>query len=243
MQLIFQRGSWLLYLLLSPGLLGAAEKSPALSSSPVKVSEVSAPRSRFGLSAAPSALEISQAHIFDEPLIPNREPTQAENQALVAALEQFAQRTVRDDFSSLTQFLVQYPDSPWAVALETQLGSEYYRVARYSKALETWKRVWKANKAVARDPVRKTAHRAASELAFLYTSLGRIPELRALLVEIENGHSRDLVSRSLKSARDDLWTMEHRPEVAFRCGPMALDRICAAAKSSSREVCRSVSPL
>ncbi len=182
----------------------------------------------FGLSPAPSALEISQAQIFDVPLVPSREPTLEENQALVAALEQFGQRTVRDDFSSLTECLSRNPDSPWALALETQLGNEYYRVARYSKAIEAWKNAWNANKTATDDPTRVTAHRAASELAMMYTSLGRIPELRALLAEIENGPSRDLVSRKLKSARDGLWTMEHRPEVAFRCGPMALDRICAA---------------
>src|SRR5262249_59966096 len=134
-------------------------------------------------------MEFRQAVFFDELLWPGREPTLEENRALLAALERFGQRTVRDDFSSLTEFLAQNPNSPWAVALETQLGSEYYRVGRYSKAIEAWKRVWKANQAATRDPLRKTAHRAASELAMMYTSLGRIPELRGLLAEIESGPS------------------------------------------------------
>jgi len=188
------------------------------------------------LTATPSAVQInpspapkvSQSSAFDEPLLPTREATPGDSQALTQALTEFARRSVRDDFSALRGFLVDHPDSAWSLALETQLGSEYYRVARYSRAIEAWQHAWESGKADSGEVSSMLATRAGSELAMMYASLGRIPELRALLAEIDNGPPRGLISRSLRGARDGLWTMEHRPEVAFRCGPMALDRICAA---------------
>jgi len=139
--------NWSWCLILSSQVLVAAEKPLTERSSPtIKAPESSASRSRFRLTAAPSALEITQAQFFDEPLIPSREPSLSENQALVVALERFAQRAVRDDFSSPAEFLEHNPDSAWAMALETQLGSEYYRVGRYSKAIDAWQHVWESGK-------------------------------------------------------------------------------------------------
>ena len=171
---------------------------------------------------------MSQAQFFDESLIPSREPTVEENRALVAVLERFAQRTVRDDFSSLAEFLEHNPHSPWAEALETQLGSEYYRVGRYSKAMSTWKRVWESGKSKAGEFSSYHANRAGSELARMHARLGRMAELRPLLAELDGRPSRGKVAHHLRGAQDGLWSMEHRPEVSFRCGTIALDRICFA---------------
>ena len=190
--------------------------------------QVSSPRSALGLSIEPSATEISQAQLFDQPLIPVREPAAAENQALIAALEGFKERTVRDDFSRLTQFLEQNPDSPWGPALQAQLGDEYYRVGRYSKAIEAWKRAWVSGSSNLEGHRAANANRAGSELAMMYARLGRMSELRPLLGQLEKRPARGQVPRNLRGARDGLWSMEHRPEVSFRCGPLALDRICFA---------------
>src|SRR5207249_4248854 len=170
----------------------------------------------------------SQAHFFEEPLMPSREPTTAENETLLASLERFRQRAVRDDFSSLTEFLERDPDSPWSLALETQLGSEYYRVGRYSKAIAAWKRVWESGKSKAGEISSFHANRAGSELAMMHARLGRMAELRPLLAELDSRPMRGQIPRNLRGARDGLWSMEHRPEVSFRCGPLALDRICFA---------------
>jgi RHS repeat-associated protein len=225
--------NWSLCLMFSGCMLVAAQ-TPAASNAARQTVE--------GLTGDAGARAITHAQFFDEPLIPSGEPTRAENETLVAALEQFGQRTVRDDFSRLTEFLDRNPDSPWAVALRTQLGREYFRVGRYSKAIEAWNSVWTSNKAARRESPRQTAHRAASELALMYARLGRMAELRALLADVDSGApeqaasspaSRDLRAPkthfgSLRSAREGLWSMDHRPEVSFRCGPLALDRICFA---------------
>ncbi len=186
------------------------------------------PRSRLGLSAEPSAMEILQSQWFEAPLIPTREPTASENEALIAAVERFAARAVRDDFSSLTTYLETQPNSPWAQALLTQLGSEYYRVGRYSKAIEAWKRAWVSGSSDLEGHRVANANRAGSELALMYARLGRMTELRSLLGQLEKRPNRGLVPRNMRGARDGLWSMEHRPEVSFRCGSLALDRICFA---------------
>lgn len=177
---------------------------------------------------APSSRQVSRAQVFEEPLLPISEPAPAENQALTAALEAFGQRTVRDDFSSLTGFLEGNQNSPWSLAVENQLGHECYRVGRYSKAIEAWKHAWESGKTQKSDAAGIVANRAVSELALMYARLGRMTELRAVLAEIEGRPSRGLIPRNIAGASDGLWSMEQKPEVAFRCGPLALDRICAA---------------
>lgn len=180
------------------------------------------------LAAAQSTQDLVQARVFDEPLIPLGEPAAGENGALASALRAFALRTVRDDFSSLTEFLGAHPASAWSMTLEASLGQEFYHVGLYSKAIESWQRAWQLGKSATEELPRSTAHRAASELARMYARLGRMAELRALLRELDGRPFHGASQRNLASAREGLWTMENRPEVAFRCGPLALDSICRA---------------
>ncbi|HAV65143.1 MAG TPA: hypothetical protein DCY13_22575, partial [Verrucomicrobiales bacterium] len=168
------------------------------------------------------------ATAFDAPLSPTRPPTARENQALIEAIDRFSQRTVRDDFSALREFLGEHPESPWAPALETQLGYEYYRVGRYSRAIESWRKVWELNRPETDEFSHAIANRAGSELAMMYARLGRMAELRSLLPELRSRPQRGINHRSLRGAEDGFWSMENRPEVSFLCGPLALDRICFA---------------
>jgi hypothetical protein len=85
----------------------------------------------------PTEQEIFNARIFDEPLIPLAgEPTPEENRALADALVSYANRTSLDDFSSLTGFLANYPQSSWSGSLLLHLGVEYYNLGYYSRALD-----------------------------------------------------------------------------------------------------------
>lgn len=165
---------------------------------------------------------------FDLPLLPTWSTTVDEDRELEAALAAFGKRLVRDDFSALVEFIEAHPGSAWNTALEVQLGDEYYRVGRYSKAIEAWSQVWVDARAMEGDTASLLANRAGSELAMMYARLGRMGDLRGLLNELDARPGRGQVPRSMRGARDGLWSMEHRPEVSFRCGPLALDRICAA---------------
>jgi RHS repeat-associated protein len=188
----------------------------------------SAPNAEFVLDLNPSEQEIRQVRLFAEPLVPIRQaPSEEENRQLAVALRQHAGRTLADDFSALDYFVASHSDSPWTPSLTFDLGMEFYKTGHYSKALGALENAWQLLKN-APDPASKAlADRAVGELALMYARVGRMKELSDLLDSIKGrvllGPGRDKVSR----ASQGLWTMQHNPGIAFRCGPLALDRIIA----------------
>ncbi len=190
---------------------------------------VEPPKAAIQFSPVPTVEEISLARVFEEPLVPvGGVPTAVENAALAAALLGYAQRVGPDDFSSLTSFLDQHPDSPWRAALLTNLGLEYYNTARYSLSIPAWSEAWRLAKNAA-DPAGKAiADRAAGELAYMFARLGRMQELEALLRSLEGRVVVGPATERIAGASQGLANMQERPEIAFRCGPLALHRILHA---------------
>lgn len=187
-------------------------------------------RIKLQLPPQSSTTEISRARVFSEPLQPTRSPTEAENQALLQGLSKFAARSERDDFSGLTKFLTEHPDSVWAVALLMNLGMEYYNTGYYSRAITAWQRAWQLGKNEADEGPKALAERAGAELAFLFARLGRMNELRELLRELNSHALRGTTAERVNGARHGLWSMETEPDKSFRCGPFALERIRSAFK-------------
>ena len=184
------------------------------------------PRTVLAFSASPTTEELFRARVFEEPLVPVRgEPTAADNAALAAALEGYAKRTGPDDFASLTDFLEQHPQSPWRAALLTGLGSEYYHTAHYSLALGAWREAW-THAADAQDArAKRVVDRAVSELAYLDARLGRMSELEALLKSVQGRMFFGRARQQINGATEALGMMKSRPEISFRCGPLALQSI------------------
>ena len=177
-------------------------------------------------SKVPTKEEIVRARVFEVSLVPvGDEPSAEENSALAAALAGYAQRKGPDDFSALTGFLDNHPVSPWRPALLTGLGLEYYNTAHYSLALDAWRQAWACAKDARDSAGNAVINRAVSELADLYARLGRMRELEALLQAVEGRLFVDGTGQKITGAKEGLWTMKHQPEVAFRCGPLALQRI------------------
>jgi RHS repeat-associated protein len=188
--------------------------------------KVEAPRATLEFSANPAPEEFFRSRVFEEPLVPvGSEPVRAENVALAAALASYAKRTSPDDFSSLTTFLEQYPQSPWRAALLTDLGLEYYNTAHYSFALAAWATAWTLARDASEPHAKAIADRAAGELAYMYARLGRMTELEALLNSVEGREFRGPATERISGARAGLSNMKDRPEIAFRCGPLALHQI------------------
>jgi hypothetical protein len=188
----------------------------------------STPSDGFVLSETPSTQDIRHVRLFVEPLVPTgSEPSAEENRQLAQALSQHAQRTINDDFSALEQFVTDHQDSPWTPSLMFDLGMEYYKTGWYSKALDTWAQAWPLLEP-ATDPAAKAlADRAVGELALMYGRVGRMHELSALLDSIKGRVIRGSAEGKISGAKQGLWTMQNRPDIAFRCGPLALDRINA----------------
>src|ERR1043166_6983759 len=184
--------------------------------------KVSPPKLGLEFSVNPTTQEIFRARVFEEPLVPiGGEPSAEENAALADALLGYAKRSGPDDFASLTSFLETHLNSPWRVALLTGLGFEYYNTAHYSLALEAWKSALAQTNPPTTVNGMVVLSRATEELALLYARLGRMEELEALLKPFANGSGSEKINR----VRDGLWNMQHKPEISFKCGPYALQRI------------------
>jgi RHS repeat-associated protein len=177
-------------------------------------------------SANQTPQDILHIRVFEELLIPiGGEPSPAENAALAEALRNFARRSDPDDFTSLTAFVERHPKSTWNTALLTGLGLEYYKSAYYSLALAAWKQALSLNHQPADLKGKLLVDRAICELAGLYSRLGRMDELEALLKSVEGQVFLGAATERVNLAREALWNMKNRPEISFRCGPLALQSI------------------
>ncbi|MBI3867394.1 MAG: hypothetical protein HY299_02600 [Verrucomicrobia bacterium] len=188
--------------------------------------KVQPPKTELEFSANPTTQEIFRARVFEEPLVPiGGEPSGEENAALAAALLGYAKRSSPDDFASLTGFLERHPQSPWRAGLLTCLGLNYYNTAYYSRALEAWQDAWALGQKATDAKGKFLADRAVCELAGLYSRLGRMTELEALLKSVEKRTFIGGTSERINIASDSLWMMRNQPGVSFKCGPMALQSI------------------
>jgi len=182
----------------------------------------------------PTTEDLFRVRVTDEPLVPvGGEPSPDDNSALRAALQGYAARSSPDDFSSLTAFLADNPQSHWSAALLTSLGLEYYATGYYSRALAAWKEAWEVAHTATEPKAKALADRALGELAYMYARLGRTTDLKALLTSVHNRAVVGPATERIAGAREGLYNMRHRPEVSFRCGPLALHRILLRAPGSN----------
>ena len=153
------------------------------------------------------------------------EPSPDENAALAAALLGYSKRAGPDDFSALIAFLNTYSRSPWSAALLLNLGLEYLNTAAISKPAGMWRLSWDLAKTATDLMGKAVADRAVGELAYLYASLGRMAELDSLLTSLDGRAFSGPATERIAGAREGLRSMRIRPDIAFRCGPLALHRI------------------
>src|SRR5438876_2570982 len=185
-----------------------------------------APTSVAVFSKEPTDQEIFHARVFEEPLIPiGGKTTGKENQLLAEALSAYLKAGTPGDVRPLTDFLETFPRSSWKAALLTDLGIVYRKTGYFSKALEAWEDAWRLAKDQTAPEARALCDRAVSELAELNSRLGRYERLEPLFAEIGNREVRGSATEKLLGAKQGLWLMQNRPQDAFRCGPMALEKI------------------
>jgi len=186
-------------------------------------------------SSTPTDLELRQARVFEEPLIPiGRATTPEENSALAAGIMAYFRAGGGEDVSPFESFLATYPETPWRGALLTNLGIVYRRTGYFSKALTSWEAAWMAAKVATDATGNALADRALAELAELNARLGRFDRLEALFAEIGSRDVHGSAGERVSQAREGLAKMRETPGEAFRCGPMAIDRILAYANPNYR---------
>jgi RHS repeat-associated protein len=180
---------------------------------------------RPAFSTNATTVELMTARIFEEPLIPIGEPSQAENNALAAALAAFANRTSSDDFSALTGFLNSSISQAWYPAISFCLGWEYYHTGYYSKAIDAWEDAWLWSQDETEPRAKAVADRAIGELARMYSRIGGFDQLQSIFEELGTRQLTGPATELISSAKQAHWLMENRPEISFRCGPLALGSV------------------
>jgi len=181
----------------------------------------------------PTAEEITAARIFEEPLVfAGGEPTDEENFALANALEDFAARTRTDDFSALENYLQAGANEHWYGSVEFCLGWEYYNCGYYSRAIGAWEEAWQSLRSEEGGAAKRLADRTIGELAKMHARVGGFERLDEIFLELGDRPLSGSGASCLAGARQALWMMKNRPEVSFRCGPLALRSISLLFESS-----------
>lgn len=206
----------------------AAPPPPAMPPRPITKGPTSVTvfKPKLAFSANPTDLELTTARIFPEPLIPmNSSPVFRENQALARALQLFKAKNNLENVSDLTNFISAYPHSRWRPSLELNIGFRRYETGYITDALTYWQSAWEGAKAAEALPQKSVADEAVSNLMLLDARLGRTDELQKYFSEIEKRSLHGSVEEKIGEAREGLWCMQHRPDIAYKCGPFALNSI------------------
>ena len=166
--------------------------------------------------------KIAHTPAFSEPLIPMGATTRTENDALLHALAVYEHSHRATDFTPFVAYLHRYPHSPWAVAIWTNEGLIEQARGYYDEAIQSLNKAWKAGRQAHGIAQQSLVDYAVANLARLEARFADVGPLTHL---VQTVHSRTLMGPSaplFASAQQSLSEMQHEPELAFRCGPMAL---------------------
>jgi RHS repeat-associated protein len=195
---------------------------------PFQISDGLTTVSRF--SSAPSDAEIFAAGAFEEPLVPLGRTSLSENRELTRQLERYLKNGAGESLEPFDAFLAAHPSSPWKASLLVNTGLVHRRTGRFWRALDNWKTAWLLSRESTDPMVRSVADRALGEYADTLARLGRAKALEALLAEVRSRKIGGSAAEKIVKARESLASMRMRPESAFRCGPLALDRVLASSR-------------
>lgn len=185
---------------------------------------VFAVQSRF--SAAPTDTELQLATDFQDRLVPMSLPViEGENLVLAGTLQQFVTRARHEDLSMLEAFLLQYPSSRWNASLLLNMGLERYSTGYLTQALMFWESAWSLAKNETGPQQRAIADRAIGDLLLLNARLGRVDVMKKFLAEVGERPLEGSVAANVQAAKEGLARMTVQPEIAFKCGPFALNSI------------------
>ena len=220
-----------------PSSASGSTAKPHERSHPVPVNrtvpKVSAPaKSTFSDPARDS--EFFNSHVFAEPLIPiGNHTTPQENRELAEAVEAFREAANPEATEVLSDYLARFPDSPWRASLLANLGELYRSTGYWSKALNSWEDAWKLTSDQTDPRSKAVADDVLGSLAQMNARLGRVDRLESLFEQIGDRDVNGPAAETLAGARQGLTLMKSRPQDAFRCGPMALEKILSSTQPGS----------
>lgn len=184
--------------------------------------QISGPTAQAGFSATPSDFEFFKYSGLDLPLVPDGATTMGENVALATALSNYKSAGVVYDFSSIDDFLQNYPDSAWRASLLTNKGLSLRNHGFIGSSFSVLEDAWQLAKDAGNPSIRAYANRAIAELIAIKAGLGRQDELEVLFAQIEDRSFKGKSAELIANAQLGAASMEQNPERSFNCGPAAL---------------------
>jgi len=111
------------------------------------------------------------------------------------------------------------------MALRLRLAEEFYVTGWYTRAIATLQELWSERGSPAEPSAALLKAKAGIALAELYARLGRQEDLELLMPALQSSEVMVEDLETLRGIRQGLETKRTRPDLAFRCGALALERI------------------
>jgi peptidase C39-like protein len=173
---------------------------------------------------------LTSLQLFSEPLYPTAAPRISENNALIPALNAYANHPSADNTQALENFIETNPNNPWVLSVETNLGLLYAKGCYWTKALNTLDRVW--NEGRYRSGYKDSIDMAVSQLAFVAARLGRVQYMQQLATSVGARILAPNAQDTYQRAKQSLDREVNHPEQGFLCGPQAVQSILTAINPS-----------
>ncbi len=175
----------------------------------------------------PTDEDIASARVFPERLRPtsSSEALVAENQKLKEAIMAFKAKNNKEDLSDLEHFIGSFPKSRWNPAIQLNMAKLRFETGYFSDALSLYQTAWNTLKNENGSQQSTLANEVLSELMVLSARLGRRDELKTYLQETNGRTLYGSMEEQIDDARTGFKYMETSPQLAYKCGPYALNSI------------------
>jgi RHS repeat-associated protein len=171
-----------------------------------------------------SDADVSAARVFQQPLIPMQSPaTTGENQALVKALSAYSGQKDKQNVDVLKQFMTAYPKSRWTPSLKLNVAERRYESGYMTEALVDYQSIWDETKDQTGQKQKAIADEAFSKMMLLDTRLGKTKELSDALAEVKKRPFYGSNDQRIKQANIGLTYQKNHSDLAFKCGPLAIN--------------------
>jgi hypothetical protein len=171
--------------------------------------------------------------LFEQPLeAVAQSPTAAQEASLLQVAIASASAANADEVvEALEAYVAENPSSVWTPSLRARLGRHYCSEGYWTKALEHWERAWGDTKQYPTGPGKQVADYTLAFWTRLLVELGRLDELQAIFAEAE-GRVLDggPLTRKYLRTKEGYGILRQRPEAAYRCGWLVLNRLALATR-------------
>lgn len=189
----------------------------------------------FRLPINPTDIELSQARILPERLVPlSSKPIPGENADLSNALQKHKDKNNPEDVSDIVTFIKAHPQSRWIPALALNLGILRFERGYLSEAIHYWSDCWQLSKSENSPGLQAIASLAAANLASLYARLGEVEQVQKYLTVLKSQKYLGSAEPLIREAREGLAMMKQEPQNSFKCGPFAVNTLLSLKTNNGR---------